>query len=297
MRVTQNYSIQSLLRQIQSTRNRINTLQTNLATGKRINQISDDPYQIESVLRYRKMLKMNGQFETNIASAIDFMSVTSQALNDSADIVSRVKELAVQGANDLTPDQYDAHVTEINQLIRELTDLANTRFKDRYVFGGSNVKTAPYTLTSDLTAVNANPDGLSGKLKVELGEGNIDTYNVSGKSAFNGGTDVFQALIDLRDAFAAHDNAAIQSAIPNLDAARDQLLQVNSNLGAKINRYDLLQQQYDNKDVRLQEFLSRVQDTDVIKTVQELQLEQTGLQTSLQVLSRTMNISLVDFMR
>ncbi len=295
MRVTQNYSINSLLRQINYTRERINTYQRNLATGKRINQISDDPEKIETVIRYRRMLKLNRRFEENIDNALDFMYFTSQVLDDSANVMARLKELAIQGIDSIGDDEWNAFVNQYNEMLEKLVQLANSRFKDRYLFGGVNVNKAPFVLAADRSRVTPNPEGISGALRVELGNGKIDTYNVSGQEAFVGTVNVFDVVIALRDAFANRDARQINQLLPQLDAAMDQILQVNAKLGARINRFQLLRQQYDSEDLRIQEFLSKVQDTDLAKTVVNLQMEQTALETALRALAQTVNISLVDF--
>lgn len=296
MRVTQNYSLQSLLRRVNQSRERIHTLQENLATGKRINRISDHPEQIGKVLRFRKMLKTNSRFESNLKNAIDFMGITSGALDDAADIMATVKELAVQGSDDLNEEDWNAYAEQIDQMLREMVDIGNTRFEDRYVFGGSNTTQTPFMLTSDGSAVTTNPNGIDGALKTEIAQHRIDRYNVSGKNVFQGEVDIFQTLLDLREAFRNQDTMAVQDLLTQVDQATDQILQQNASLGAKMNRYEMFIQQYQNQNLKLQEMLSRTEDTDVARAVTELQMQQTGLTTALQVLSRTLNISLVDFM-
>ncbi len=295
MRVTQNYSIQSLLRQINNSRERISTLQRDLATGKRLNQISDAPEHIETALRFRTMLKYNTQFEKNINNAIEFLTFASNALNDSADIIATIKELTIQGIDSAGGDEFDAIVEQMNELVQQLVDTGNTRFKERYIFGGSNVTTAPFTLTPDLSAVIVNPEGIDGELKVELGQGNIDRYNITGQEAFLENIDVIQTVIDMRDAFVSQDQTAIQNMLPQLDQALDQILTANTRAGSRINRYELLLSQYQNEDLRLQEFLSTVEDTNVPEAIVQLQGEQTALETALRAIAQTVNISLVNF--
>ncbi len=295
MRITQNFSIESLLRQINLNRERISTLQRNLSTGKRINQISDDPEKIETALRYRNLLKYNSRFEENINNAAEFLTFTSNALDDSAEIVARIKELAIQGIDSTSSDEFNAIAEQVDELIQQLVNIGNTRFKDRYIFGGNNVNSPPFTMAPDLSAVNVNPDGIDGKLKVELGQGKIDQYNITGQEAYLSQVDIFQTMIDLRDAFSNQDSAALTNLIPQVDASLDQLLQTNTKVGAKINRYNLLLEQYQNEDIRLQKFLSAVEDTDVPKTIVELQSEQMALEAALKTLSQTVKISLVDF--
>ncbi|RMF61109.1 MAG: flagellar hook-associated protein 3 [Calditrichaeota bacterium] len=297
MRVTQNYSIQSLLRQINYSRERINTLQRNLATGKRINQISDDPANIEVVLRFRNMLQANAQYEENINNVMDFLTFSSGALDESSNILTTIRELAVQGADSTSPEEFQAIQVQVEELVEKLVNVANTRFKGRYIFGGDNVTTAPFTLMPDYSAVNTNPSGVDGKLKAEIGKENFDVYNITGKEAFLYPQDVFKTVLDLRTALVNQDSNAIQNSITELDKAIDQVLEVNTKAGAKINRYEMILTQYQNEDLRLQEFLSNVEDTDMAKAVVELQGEQTSLETALKTLAQTLNISLIDFMR
>ncbi len=297
MRITQNYSINSLLRQVNLTRERINVYQRNLATGKRINRISDDPEKIETVIRYQRMLKYNERFQNNIGAALDFMYFTSETLDQSANVIARIKELTVQGVDSINADEFDAFAKQIDQLTRKLVNLANTKFKDRYIFGGANTGKPPFTLAPDGSRVDPNPEGINGALKVELGDGKVEQYNITGEETFNNNVDIFGTLISLRDAFANQDTATISNLIPELDRALDQITEANTKVGARINRFELLEEQYRNENLRLQEFLSKVQDTDMAKTITDLQLEQTALETALRALAQTVNISLVDFMR
>ncbi len=297
MRITQKYSINSLLRQVNLTRERINVYQRNLATGKRINRISDDPEKIETVIRYKRMLKYNDRFQNNIGAALDFMYFTSETLDQSANVIARIKEITIQGVDSINGDEFDAFQKQIDQLLRKLVNLANTKFKDRYIFGGVNTDKPPFTLAPDGSRVDTNPDGIDGSLKTEIGDGKVEQYNVSGDQVFNSDVDIFGTLIALRDAFAARDSATISNLIPDLDTALDQITEANATLGAKINRFELIDEQYRNENLRLQEFLSKTEDTDMAKTITDLQMEQTALETALRALAKTVNISLVDFMR
>ncbi len=296
MRITQNYSINSLLRQVNLTRERINVYQRNLATGKRINRISDDPENIETVIRYKRMIKFNERFQNTIGSALDFMYFTSETLDQSANVIARVKELTIQGADSLNADEFKAFEQQIDQLLRKLVNLGNTKFKDRYIFGGANTDKPPFTLAPDGSSVTANPDGIDGALKAEIGDGKVEQYNISGEQVFNSDVDIFGTLIALRDAFANQDTATISNLIPDLETALDQITEANATLGAKIKRFELIDEQYRNENLRLQEFLSKTEDTDMAKTITDLQMEQTALETALRALAKTVNISLVDFM-
>jgi flagellar hook-associated protein 3 FlgL len=295
MRITQDYSIQSLLTQVNNTRDRISTLQRNLATGKRINQISDDPGGVETALRYRSILKFNAQYQKNINEAREFLIFTSNALEDSSDIITTIKELTIQGIDSTGTDEFDAIVQQLDELIAEFVDTANTKFKNRYVFGGSNVTTEPFLLSPDYSAVIVNPEGVDGEIKTELGAGNVDSYNITGQEVYLENSNVFQTLLDVRTAFVNRDTTTLSGLIPDLDDALDQVLSASTKAGAQVNRLDLLLQNYQNEDLRLQEFLSSVEDTNMPETIVSMQMEQTALQTALETLAKTVNISILDF--
>jgi flagellar hook-associated protein 3 FlgL len=216
-------------------------------------------------------------------------------LQDSSDIITTIKELTIQGIDSTGTDEFDAVVQQLDELIAEFVDTANTKFKNRYVFGGSNVTTEPFLLSPDYSEVIVNPEGVNGKVKTELGAGNVDSYNITGQEVYLEDTNVFQTLLDVRTAFVNRDTTTLSGLIPELDNALDQVLSASTKAGAQVNRLDLLLQNYQSEDLRLQEFLSSVEDTNMPETIVSMQMEQTALQTALETLAKTVNISILDF--
>ncbi|MFZ0389608.1 MAG: flagellar hook-associated protein FlgL [Calditrichia bacterium] len=296
MRITQNFSIGHLLQSVNSSRERIDTLSRNLATGKRINRISDDPGDISRLLQFKKSMKWNTRYGENLKNALDFMTMTSQSLDDAAGIMGQLKELAVQGADSLSGDEWTAFAEQTDQLLQEMVDLANTRFKDRYIFGGSNTGREPFLLSADGSQVTVNAHGVDGRLKAEIGYHQIESYNITGSAAFLDGTDLFQTIIKLREGFQTHDKDVVQGILEDLESGHSQLLQQNTEIGAKINRFELMLEQNVNQGMKLQELTSAVEDTDIAEAISNMQMEETGLQSALQVLSKTLNISLADYL-
>jgi flagellar hook-associated protein 3 FlgL len=176
-----------------------------------------------------------------------------------------------------------------------MVDIGNRMFNDRYIFGGSNTKENPFVLSPDESQVIENPEGIDGILKIQYGNTQIEQYNVSGEAAFKDNVDVFQTLIDLREAIINKDSVAVEGLLENINQSIDQLSLQNTNIGSKINRFDLYHQQYENQDIQLQDMLSKIEDTDVAKAIMELQKEETSLNATLQVLAKTFNVSLMDF--
>ena len=74
-------------------------LQRQLATGKRLNNPSDDPIGVGIALGIRDDLASVEAWQRNIADSQSWLSATDNALNGFQDIIQRAQVLAVQGVN------------------------------------------------------------------------------------------------------------------------------------------------------------------------------------------------------
>jgi flagellar hook-associated protein 3 FlgL len=111
--------------------------ETQQATGKKINVPSDDPIIASRSLSFRTSLAEVEQYERNISDAESWMDITEGALKNVEKILTKMKELCVQGANGvLTQDDREKIAQELKQLRGQLTQEANTTYAGRYVFSG-----------------------------------------------------------------------------------------------------------------------------------------------------------------
>ena len=201
------------------------TRQQNLvASGRRVNEPSDDPGGAARILLIRSRQTATEQFQKNIAGARSILETTDIALRTVGDTLTRARELALQGANDTNDALARKSIAgEVNQLLETLFAQANSRMTDgRFLFGGQESKAAPYTATRDasgnITAVTPNARGIDGQTPAEVTEGLTVGTTVSGTSVFGATTDAtyaFDVLIWLRDRLNANN------AVQNLAFAAD----------------------------------------------------------------------------
>ncbi|MFP4417466.1 MAG: flagellar hook-associated protein FlgL [Chitinivibrionales bacterium] len=149
MRVT----FSSLNRNVQNVINNrygeLTDLQQQMATGKRLLRPSDDPVDTSNDLKLRSKVKQLKQYKKNIEDGLGFMSVADTSMISMNDIMQRVRELSIQGANDtLSADERMYIAKEVEHLTRQVVSLLNTQYKGEYVFGGKQTKIAPFPLTS-----------------------------------------------------------------------------------------------------------------------------------------------------
>lgn len=89
----------------------------------------------------------------------------------------------------------------------------------------------------------------------------------------------------------------IEQSIADLDTLMENLTRQVSDFGARANRIDIQSQIYTTMTIATKENLSEVQDTDMIKAVMDLKAKETAYQAALSAAAKTMQLSLVDYLR
>jgi flagellar hook-associated protein 3 FlgL len=143
---------ESILRNVSSAMERLQFAQTQLATGKRVFNPSDDAVGVARAIRVRAVLGDNEQFQRNIKDALGWIDNTEPAVDAMVSIIMEVKDLAIRGASD-TETSYEREVLagQVDGLIEQLVGLANTRYGNRFIFAGTHTLTVPYSLSHDVT--------------------------------------------------------------------------------------------------------------------------------------------------
>lgn len=191
MRVTnqiqQSSSLQNILRITE------NLFQTNqrLATGKRINKPSDDPLGMRDTLTLRSSIAQIQQFGRNIDNNRLYLNTADTALDSVGLGVSRALELA-QGTLGATSDAQTRAMAaiEVQSILDQTIQEANTQVKGNYIFGGTNLLNAPYQANG--LGLGAVYSGNSDSLQVEVGQNQTIPITRPGFDVF--GTDMNPAL-------------------------------------------------------------------------------------------------------
>ena len=280
--------------------------QEQIDSGKRINAPSDDPGGAAQALTVRSRLAANTQFQKNVADVRESLTSADSVLRGVVDTMQRAHELAVQGGNDSnTATDRQALAGEVNQLLESIVAYGNSRGqRDTMLFGGQETTTAPYTVTRDaqgqITAVTANPLGIDGPTAVEVMDTLTVAPSVSGTTALGAPADptsAFAVLISLRDALDANDGAAVRGSLTGVDAALDRASMASVVVGTRLSWVGALDDRLKDESLVLSSSLSRVEDADTASAVAQLTSMQTTYQAGLAASARTLQQSLLDFLR
>lgn len=120
------------------------SLMEQMSDGKRIHRPSDDPVRVIRSMQYRSALVQNEQFKSNVQDAQSWMEITDSAMKDLSSLMTRAKELVVRAIAPNPTVASDATAKEIDGLINQAIQIANTKIGDRYIFAGQMDKTQPF---------------------------------------------------------------------------------------------------------------------------------------------------------
>lgn len=157
-------------------------IQRQVSTGRRLATAKDDPAGAAQVVLLEQGLERLENYSANAETARRRLSLGENALNDSTDILNRVRELAVQaGDGAQSPESRASIANEARELLRNLLDVANSQDGEgRYLFGGNRVKALPFAANGS----NFTYQGDSGGSAQRIGDNRVVEEGLSGAQVF-----------------------------------------------------------------------------------------------------------------
>jgi flagellar hook-associated protein 3 FlgL len=128
---------------------KMNKLQSNIAKQTRIGNLRDDPVSAAHSTRYQSLIKRLGRYGSTISNVQSDYRITEDYLRSANELVHRVRELAVQGANgSYSKEQKGMMAVEINQFLNELVEIGNARSAEgESLFAGDRTDSLPFRAT------------------------------------------------------------------------------------------------------------------------------------------------------
>ena len=159
MRITNKIMQNNSLYNINNNKVSEDQLNTMMSTGKKITRPSDDPVIAIRALRLRSnVTQLSQYYEKNAKDAESWLQVTADALSTVTDVLTDCVKQATKGANkDLTLDDLETIITQMDALSQEYYSTGNVDYAGRYVFTGYRTDTAltfDKTTTASYTNIN-----------------------------------------------------------------------------------------------------------------------------------------------
>jgi flagellin len=234
-----------------------------LSSGYRVNRAGDDAAGLSISEKMRSQIRGLNQASRNAQDGISLIQTAEGAMNETHSILQRMRELAVQAANDtnVTADR-TAITNELAALTTEIDRIAgSTTFNGVKLLDGS-VGTTPLTLQ-----VGANPTTFE-SMGIVIATMTYTALNLAGVS---GGVS---------------NNAGALVAIDTVDTAIGQVSAARSQLGAFQNRLEHTIANLDNSAENLQAAESRIRDVDMAKEMMNYTKNNILIQASTAMLAQ-----------
>ena len=253
LNINTNYAASFASNAAKSSSQGLNSAMEKLSTGMRINYAKDDAAGQAISTRLSAEVQGLQTASRNAADAQSMIDTAEGALQETHNVLLRMRELAVQSANGTLTDGDRAHTdAEFDQLVEEITRIAdNTTWAGKKLLDGTNASTA---LSFQIG------EGANQVITVTIADMKATALGASGSGA--------SAIPALADASTPADGASLstvtdaQLAIQSIDNAIDSVSTARGGMGAVSNRLSSTMSNLDQIAVNLSASQGRIQDAD-----------------------------------
>jgi len=217
-----------------------------LSSGQRINKAGDDASGLAVSEKLRGQIRGLNQAESNIENGVSFIQTAEGYLQESQDIMHRVRELAVQSANGIYSDEDRMQIqVEVSQLVDEVNRIAS-----QAQFNGFNMLTGKFAANGPgqmYFQVGANMDQ---RKRILIGTMTAQALGIQGAQGAAGTISI-----------STPDKA--NQAIGQLDSALRIISKQRADLGAYQNRFEMAAKGVATASENMQAAESLVRDEDM----------------------------------
>lgn len=295
MRVTQSMIAENFTRNLMQNLKRLDDINSQISSEKRINRPSDDPVGAAMAIKLRRQLSAIKQYNSNAQQALTWMKDTETALTNAGDVIQRLSELAVEAANGTQTDEDKGKILdEVKELKDQLLKEANSTSLDRYLFSGYSTDKAPFIKDDATGNIQANPDIVDGAINYNVGQSETIPVNLKGSEVFG---DIFEAVEKFETALENNDGETISNeVISDIKGALNTVLKYRSQIGARTNRLEATVSRLEANEVDYKAQLSSIEDVDLAQAITDLKMEESVYRAALAVGARIIQPTLVGFL-
>lgn len=242
-----------------------------LSSGERINRSADDASGLAISEKMRSQIRGLNQASRNVGDAVSLTSVSEGYLQETTDILQRIRELAVQAGNGVFSAEDRAMIAvEVSQLVAEVDRIASTA-----QFNGLSLLTGRFAEDGIQFQIGANVDQ---NVKINIG-------------------DMSATALGLKNIQGTGETLSIESsdqanmAISTIDNALKIVSKQRADLGAVTNRMEVAQKGINIASENLQASESRIRDDDMAAEAVKFAKDSILNQSSTAMLAQSLQVN------
>ena len=252
-----------------------------LSSGEKINRAGDDASGLAVSEKMRSQIRGLNKASENALNGISFIQVAEGYLQETTDIMQRIRELAVQSSNGIYSDEDRMQIqVEVSALVAEVDRIAS-----QAQFNGMNMLTGRFAQSQGENAITASMwfhigANMDQRMQVFIGTmtaSALGVKDIAGEEIMNLGTP-----------------ESANRAIGTLDEALKKINKQRADLGGYQNRMEYAVKGLDIAAENLQASESRIRDTDMAQRMVEFTknevLQQSGTAMLAQANAQSQNV-------
>ncbi len=286
----------SLLASIQQSKQNETTSTQELASGRSVNQLSDNPAAAASLVQNHDQAGADSQFLQSLSTLQSRYQVADSALSNVVSALTRALSLGTEGANGtLNNADRQAIAGEVQGLLNQTVSLANTSYQGSFLFSGTKVNTQPFTLDTSTNTVTYN--GNSATTNVELSNGDSITANLPGDQLFqNASGSVTSALTCLYTALTTGNN--IPNSVTEVQNALNQVSDQRVFYGNSLNQISQSESFLSQDQLNLSQQENSLVGADLATVASNFAQAQVANQATLNATAKVLSLpTLLDFLK
>ncbi len=289
-----------------------------------------------SIQNFRNTLQKVESYQKGISVNRAALAFQEDIIKQVSELMGRAKELATQAANETVDTATRQQMaTEIYQMREQLVVFANSKYQDRYIYGQADDDDPPFDsvvpgYTTPATGNSSTRYVFDGELGTAVAQSVNITDDISVRTSSSGQTvfsNAIGALETLGRALEGYDTTLavsatsplglptgagaaytlpaqrsvqtgqIQITIDMIDhALTTDLTPERTDLGARLNRLEVAESVLESTKYTATEGLNSLQNADSATAISQFQQAQYSLQAAMQVTSKVLNMSILDYL-
>lgn len=290
MRITPGISDRNFLNNVETLNSLLEDANQQVSTGKKLLQLNDSPSGSAEMVGLRDELSRIDQYRTNSNNGSFFLGVADSVLSSAHDLVTSIFTKGSEAATGtLTAQERTTIAQEIRAIRDQLLAMANTTAQGRYLFAGSKVTAAPFSISGDTVTYQGDQE----VNKITIADGLDVQAGVAGSDVF---MPVFQTIGTLLTAVDNNDVSAIKAALPGFESALSGINQSRGPLGIALSRLQGITAELDTRETSLHSLQSSLEDANLAQAITRRDQLQSALEATLTAQVTAPRKSLFDYL-
>jgi flagellar hook-associated protein 3 FlgL len=271
-------------------------MEDKVSSGKNFNRPSDNPVAVVNSLGLRSKLARIEQYQKNMDTGQAWLDMNETVLNQVSNLAARAQDIALRlSSGNQTDEVRTMAVSEIDHLLDEAIGLGNTQLNGKYIFSGYRNATTPFVHSVNGGGESVVYQGDGNDFQVQIGPDETITAGKNGETVFMD-SNLFAGLIDLKQAIANNDQAAIEQQSAILQEATDYFNAQVSDVGIRQSRLKIKGEIFSQFNLQLQNQVDDLENVDYSRAILELKEKQTAYEVALAAAAKISEVSLLKYL-